>query len=58
MSIFSSKTEAIVFIILQILCNVREKTFTTEQLTVGSVECLLSSVLCYDFVDKKYFLSY
>lgn len=57
MSIFSSKTEAIVFIILQILCNVREKTFTTEQLTVGSVEYLLSSVLWYDFVDKKYFLS-
>ena len=45
------------FIILQILCNVREKIFTTEQLTVGSVECLLSSVLWYDFVDKKNFLS-
>ena len=56
MSIFSSKTKAIVFIILQILCNVREKTFTTEQLIVSSVECLLSSVLWYDFVDKKFLL--
>ena len=55
MSMFLCKIEAIVFIILQIFCNVSEKN-VCKQLSVCCIRFLLLSVLSYDLTNKYIFL--
>ena len=54
MSMFLCKIEAIVFIILQIFCNVSEKN-VCKQLSVCSIRFLFLSVLSYDLTNKYIF---